>query len=360
MPDYKEITAELSAMKSQAHKQAEINQKPKKTEALKSFCYSSYCSIRFILTEKENFLFALLQLAAIGLGYFLWVEGLSWVPEEVWRASDNSDDNTLAGLIICIWSFFCVGVVAYPLGLMTACMGASYILRHQGRESTIAECLKIVMQKAWPLWIFSWLDGWWTVDRILERLPKKNDRTPLSVKLLNEAIYQAWKLASLGFMPAVLCGRGVKDACKDSLALLKNKFVKLAKLRAAYSLICWIFGIGCYVGCIFLFPFLSAHMSSRYDMHSFYFYVGFPLIVTLAFIMLIFRPVYIISAFRIYAEYAREKSIKINLPETTSKVLSSLVTFTVLAIILTVVVLYSEQLGIEDLIRTRIDTIFKA
>lgn len=355
MPDYKEIASELSAMKSAAGRQVKNYDRPKKTEAVKSFFYSAYCSFRFILTEKENFLFALLQLASLALGYYLWVTGLSWVPDEIWQASDKSDDNTLAGLIILIWSFLCVGVVAYPLGLLTACMCASYILRYQGRESTIAECLKIVLGRAWTLWIFSWIDGWWTVDRILERLPKKNDRTPLSVKLLNEAIYQAWKLASLGFMPAILSGRSVKEACKDSLSMVKGQFVRLAKLRAAYSLICWIFGIGCYVGCIFLFPFLSAKMSSQYDMYSFYFYVGFPLIVALSFIMLFFRPVYIISACRIYACHAREKGITVKLPETSSKALSSLVAFVVLAVILAVALLYHEELGIDKLIRTHIE-----
>lgn len=352
MQNYKTITAELSSLKAQAHKQVKIQEKPKKKEAVSSFFYSAYCSFRFILTEKENFLFALLQLAAIGLGYYLWVQGLSWVPDEVWQASEKSDDNTVAGLILLVWSFLCVGVTAYPLGLLTACMGASYILRYQGRESTIAECLKIVLQKAWPLWIFSWLDGWWTVDRILERLPKKNDRTPMSVKLLNEAIYQAWKLASLGFMPAVLAGRSVTEACKDSLSLLKEKFVRLAKLRAAYSLICWIFGIGCYVGVIFVYPFISSRMGSDYDMYSFYFYAGFPMIIALSFIMLVFRPVYIISACRIYAEHAREKGIRINLPETSSKAFSSLVAFVVLAVFLAVALLYSKELGIDALIRT--------
>lgn len=355
MSDYRKICSELSGLKAQAHEQIKKQEKPKKTEAVKSFFYSAYCSFRFILTEKENFLFALLQLAAVGLGYYVWVQGLSWIPEEIWQSSRKSEDNTLAGLVLLIWSFLCVGVTAYPLGLLTACMGASYILRYQGRKSTIAECLKIVLPKAWPLWIFSWLDGWWTVDRILERLPKKNDRTPISVKLLNEAIYQAWKLASLGFMPAVLSGRSVTEACKDSLSLLKAKFVMLAKLRAAYSLICWIFGIGCYVGVIFVYPFISSRMGSGSDMYSFYFYAGFPMVIALSFILLIFRPVYIISACRIYAGHAREKGIRINLPETSSKTFSSLVAFAVLVILLAVAILYREELGIDTLIRTRTD-----
>ena len=156
-------------------------------------------SLRFIFSEKENILFALLQLAVIGLGYYIWVEGLAVVPEEVWEKSDSSDSNDAAALIVLVWSFVCVGLVAYPLGLLTACMGASYMLRFCGRPSTIAECLKIVLPKSWTLWIFSWLDGWWTMERILERLPKKNDRTPLSVKLANEAVYQAWKISSMGF-----------------------------------------------------------------------------------------------------------------------------------------------------------------
>ena len=350
-----EIKQEIYSLKDGAYSNYQEAECPSKTESCKGFFRSGCASLHFIFSEKENILFALLQLAVVGLGYFLWTQMLNWIPQEVWDEIKNDCDDgaSILDIILLVWSFVCVGIVAYPLGILTSCMGASYILRFQGKPSTIAECLKIVMHRSWTMWIFSWLDGWWTVLRILERLPKKNDRTPRSVKIRNEIIYQAWKMASLGFMPALICGRSVSEACKDSLSLLKNKFVQLAKLRLGYSAICWILAIACYLGTFILMATtqIIPKMGGEHNtIYSFYFITGFPVVVTLTFIMVIFRPIYIISACRIYAFYTREKNIEIKLPETSSKVISSLIAFTVLLIIIAVVVLYRDQLGLSEIL----------
>ncbi len=353
MPELKSLKKNLTQLKQNAYLSAKSKAKPSRIESVGNFFADGCRSLRFIFSEKENILFALLQLAVIGLGYYIWVEGLAVVPEEVWEKSDSSDSNDAAALIVLVWSFVCVGLVAYPLGLLTACMGASYMLRFCGRPSTIAECLKIVLPKSWTLWIFSWLDGWWTMERILERLPKKNDRTPLSVKLANEAVYQAWKISSMGFLPALLCGRRVVDAATDSLSLLRERFSAMAKLRIGYSVICWFFGIAAYVGffaMIFVGPFGASDMETGHKVYNFYFLAGFPMLVVLTFIMLIFRPIYIISSCRIYAYYTRERQISINLPQTSSQGLSALVAFLVLAVITAVAFLYRDQLCITALL----------
>lgn len=344
------IRAQLDTLKQDSYDISKKESKPGKLDSAGSFLDNGYSSFKFILSEKENLLFAFLQYAVIGLGYFIWVEALDWIPKEVWESSNESDGNHIANVLLLLWSFVCVGLVAYPLGILTACMGASYLLRFEGRQSTIIECFKIVLQKSWTLWIFSWLDGWWTVLRILERLPKKNDRTPRSVKIFNEAVYQAWKIASLGFLPATLSGRGIADAGKDSLSLVKSRFKSLAKLRIGYSFICWIFGVGCYIGMLFIFPFLDIHRVSDNDIYNFYFFAGFPILMALMSIMLFFRPIYIISACRIYAYYAREHNIEIKLPESSSRGISTFVTFVVLAIITGVILLYHNELGISELL----------
>ncbi len=74
------------------------------------------------------------------------------------------------------------------------------------------------------------------------------------------------------------------------------------------------------------------------------------MLVVLTFIMLIFRPIYIISSCRIYAYYTRERQISINLPQTSSQGLSALVAFLVLAVITAVAFLYRDQLGITALL----------
>lgn len=350
MSEFASAKRDFITLKNEAYEQLKQKSKPQKSESVSGFFHSAYYSLRFILTEKENILFAFLQWAAIGFGYYLWVQVLSWMPDEVWEKAESGDNNIVADIVLLVWSFVCVGLVAYPLGVFSACMGASFILRFQGRQSTIAECLKLVLHRSWTLWIFSWLDGWWTVNRILERLPKKNDKTAAVQKALNEGIYQAWKLASLGFVPAILSGRSVKDACKDSLLLMTNRFGKLAKLRVAYSLICWVVGIGCYVGVFAFLPFINLQMSSDNDIYSFYFFAGFPMLLALTLIMLIFRPLYIISACRLYSCYARETGIKVTLPKTLSKGISALVAFVVLTVLTAVAFLYREPLGINALL----------
>lgn len=348
--DMADVIDILTSFKNKAYKSFQQKDSPNKKDSLLSFFNNSAFSLRFILSEKENILFAALSVSVVAIGYFVGVQILDWIPQEVWDAVEKDDDNALLNLALLIWSFVCIGLVAYPLGIVTACMGASYILRSQGRASTIAECLKIVMPRSWTLWVFSWLDGWWTFMRILERLPKKNDRTPYAVKLKDEAIYQAWKIASLGFIPALVCGRTVAESCQDSLCLLKDKFIPLAKLRFGYSVICWIVGISAYVSMFFFMFYFAGRSFGHNEIYSFYFVAGFPIVIACTIIMMVFRPLYIISACRIYAFYAKDKGIEIKLPKKTSQITSSFVAFCVLLIIASVAFLYRQELGISDML----------
>lgn len=345
MQKTKEIINQLKELKTQSSSLTQKKVRPGKVESIGGFFNNGAVSLHFIFKEKENIVFALLQLVVIGIMYFLWAKSLSFIPEEYWR-DENTDD--LVSFIVFLWSFVLVGIATFPLGILTACMCASYLLHFEGRTSTVAECLKIVLPKSWSIWVFSWFDGWWTALQILERLPKKNDKTPLSVKLAHEAAYQAWKLASLGVIPSLLSGIGIAKAAQNSISLLSSKFSMLAKLRLGYSIICWIFGVGAYVSMFFLARYL-------YDVPQFatllksvsgiYLFAGIPTIVALVFIMLVFRPIYIISACRIYAFNAREHNQPILLPEPMPKTLSAFVFFVALIIIVFVAWKYVEYWG---------------
>lgn len=339
----------LKKLKEDAYEEYISKDRPGMGESLSYFNRCILYSAKLIFTEKEIITFAILQLVCIGLGYYLWVQILDWIPEEVWKDTRGSNGSSMADVILFLWSFVCVGLTTYPLGLLTACMGAAHFLHENGEESTIAKCLRIVLPRAWPIWIFSWTDGWWTVNRIMERLPKKNDRVSLSRKLAHETIYQAWKIASLGFLPALIIGRGVIDSCKDSLGVLKTHFKTICQLRIAYAVICWLFGVGSYIGAIFMVPYIFPHMSSRYDIYTFYVYVGFPMLVSLFCIQVFFRPIYILSACRIYSNYVRENNIPVKLP-TVSKFSSTIVAFLVLCIIVGTGFLYRDELGITELL----------
>ena len=346
-----ELKTALTKLKNDSFSTMEENDKPQKVESLSYFGRCISYSSKLIFTEKEIIVFALLQLVVIALGYYLWVQILGLIPEEVWESARKDDGASVVDLVLLVWSFLCVGLTTYPLGLLSACMTTAHFLHESGQESTVAKCLRVVLPKSWTIWMFSWIDGWWTILRILERLPKKKDRTPLYVKIRNEAIYQAWKVASLGFLPAIIIGRNVNEACKDSLGLLKTHFKTMCQLRIAYSLICWIFGVGTYIGAIFLAPHILERMNSNNDMHTFYTFIGIPLILSLFFIQVIFRPIYILSACRIYSNYTIEKNIKVSLP-VVSKFTSSIVAFLILAIITCVAFLYRDELGITQMLST--------
>lgn len=343
------IKSEFDRLKTKAYKETDFSENPGYFGSIGSFFTSIAASLRFIFTEKENIVFALLQWATIALVYFIWTQGLSWIPEEIWK---NDSENTAANLILLVWSLACVGLAAFPLGILTACMNASCLLRFQNKESTFTDCMKAAFSRAGTLWIFSWIDGWWTVKRILERLPKKNDRTLRSVKIEREIIYQLWKMISLGFIPALLYGRSFKDACKDSLFLLKKRFLPLIKLRLGYSFVCWIVGIGCYAGTVLFFCYMDK-MPDEYDIYSWYFYAGLPLILALLIIIILFRPLYIISACRIYINYACDEGITPNLPQRTSAFTNILVIFLCFAAIIGVVLLFHQQLGIDSFITAK-------
>ncbi len=343
----------LQNLRSQAKSVLEEKDKPGKMVSLGGFFSESARSLRFILSEKENITFALLQLIAIGLCYYLWIEILNWIPEDVWEqiGKSNRKHGGLIDLIVLGWGFVCVGLATYPIGIFTSCICASFILRFSGRQSTVLECLKIALHHSNTIWIFSWIDGWWTVKRILERLPKKNDRTSLSTKIFNELIYQAWKLVSLGFIPAIIGGRNVKEAGADSLAMLKNRFISVAKLRFGYSSVCWIVGILCYVSIIFFIVRFPSNLQIRGSMvYSFYMLAGLPMLLNLAIIMLLFRPLYLISACRIYVNYARDNNVHLKLPSNSPKILSSIIAFLLLCLFATIIIYFRDELGITKIL----------
>ncbi|MDO8518412.1 MAG: hypothetical protein Q7S26_03945 [bacterium] len=327
-----------------------VEQKPKRIGALKYFFARIGQAVKLVFTEKEIILFALLQWVAIGLGYFLWVQMLNWIPDEVWRSAENSDSGSIADVVLLAWSFIIVGIVALPIGILNACIGAVHFLHRQGRPSTIATCLQIVLPRVWPLWVFSWTDSWITVWQILKRLPKKRGS---GNSVLSETLYYAWKLGTIGVLPALLSGRGLIDAGKDSVLLVKNKIADTSLLRVGYSLICWVIGVSTYIGTIFFFIFFDNLVPDGEiysTIYEFYFWAGVPILVSVGVILLFLRPIYTISSADIYADYLQEQNQPLFLPKPPSKTVSAIVAVFVLLAIIGAVVLYRDQLGITAML----------
>lgn len=330
----------------------EIRQLPgvakKPSGGLAKFASGAGRALALCFKEKEIFVFALLQWAAIGIAYLLWVQMLDWIPEEMWRRAAKSDDTTIADWILLAWSFVCVGVAAYPIGILTGCMGAAHILHRQGRESTIAACLKHVLPQSWPLWTFHWIDGWITVNQILDRLPKKNDRRTPAQRALSEALYYAWKLGVAGVLPGIVAGKDLIASGKSSVAFLKDNFLEVAALRAGYSALCWVVGIGAYIGAMLLFivaDIVPAHDEIYGHIYALYLWAAVPILIGAGMVMLFLRPVYVLALCDLYADHLQKRNEEVSLPASPGKATSALVAFAVLCVLAGVVFLYRGEIG---------------
>lgn len=347
---------EMDAVKNEVYAITSAAPRPAGGDALGDFWRRAKFSVRLMFLEKEIITFALLQWACIGLGYYLWVQMLGWIPEEAWQRASDSKGGSPGDYILLAWSFVCVGITAFPLGVLSGCMGAAHFLNRQGKESTIDACLNIVLPKAWQLWVFHWIDGWWTVMRILDRLPKKNDRRTAAQKALSEALYYAWKVATIGIVPALVTGRGLIDSGKRSVDLVRVKLKDVLLLRGGYSLLCWIVGVGGYAGTIVffvMFPNLvdfSAPVES--NIFKFYFWAGVPLMVSVGLVLLFLRPVYLISACDIYADYVagREENLMLPPPPGGASSHGAVTAAVVFALLILAAMIFRDQLGITGLL----------
>ncbi|MFH1640686.1 MAG: hypothetical protein ABIA66_01845 [Candidatus Omnitrophota bacterium] len=319
------------------------------TVYLKDFVKRSAYAFQLIFQEKEIIIFALLQWAVIGLIYYLWVQALGWIPEYIWQAEGESS-GMLISMVLMAWTFLCIGLAAFPLSILSGCMGASHFLTKQGYPSTIAGCVKLVSQRLWNLWIFHWIDGWITANQVLERLPKKGGRGPAAKVALNELLYYAWKLGTIGVLPAILNGRNLIAAGKESIDLVRKHPQEAVLLRGGYSLFCWVVGIVAYVGSIIFF--ISQHhlFAAKPGIYGFYFLMGVPVIIATGTVLLFLRPIYVIASCSLYSDYVALEKIDTAASLVASKTVSAIIAFIILAIIIAVAFLYRDQLGITKIL----------
>lgn len=321
-----------------------------KDENLSEFASRSGYAISLIFQEKEILLFSVLQWVAIAVAYYIWIQILGWIPNEVWESDSKIHDVPL-NITVFLWSLFCVALAAYPISILTGAMGAAHFLRQQGYESTIAACFKLALPNSKKLWIFHTWDGWLTVDIIVERLPKSGYFTDAAERALKEALYYAWKVGTIGVPAALLTGKGLAEAGKESIALVKAKLWDVIKLRGGYSMACWIIGIVSYIGAIAFFITFNDLFKSEHTMFKFYFWMGAPLLIAVGIIKLFIRPIYVIASCKLYSDYLLEQGKPVEFKNLPSRGQSAFVAFLVLCVILIVIFLYREQLGLMDILR---------
>ncbi len=258
--------------------------KPARLTALARFGERVRHAGALLAQEPEILGFAALQWICVMLVYALWMWAVDAMPGE--------------------FGFFfstvvCLVLAALPVGFFNACIGAVHFLRRSGEPSSIPACIRLVAPRVWALWAFSALDVGFTTYQVLDRMPSKRQRSAAD-RALSEALYYAWKLATIGILPAILAGRTLRKAAEESADLVRQRLADAALLRVGYSSVCWILGIAVYAATLVA---VNVYGLSTPDSYGYYLWLVGPIVVALAFILLFARPVYVIASCELYHDY---------------------------------------------------------
>jgi len=327
-------------------------------EAIETFRARIGRASRMVISEPEIIGFAALQWLLIAAGYVAWFQILHFVPNEVPTTAGNPSvgvgiSSVIVMLLVAsLWSLAVLAVVALPVGLLSAAMGAAHILRRTGQPSTTWRCLNIASQQVRALWTYHAIDGYVTVNAVLARLPKRHgNRSPIE-RVAQETLYFAWKLGCAGVLPAMICGHGLIDSGRRSLSFVKAKLGELAALRAGYGGLCWLIGAAAYVlSFVIMFEFphwIPKSMMVGGSINTVVLFTGIPMMSALAIILVVLQPIYIVTVCDLYADYAEESGAVIELPEADPSerpVAMSLFAHVAVAIL---VALCASQLGFVD------------
>jgi hypothetical protein len=304
-------------------------------------------AFRLVLQEKEIIVFAILQWVVIAAFYMIWTRVLDWIPDSVWQEIARADEDiafTLLNLVFLGWSFLVVAVASYPISLLNAAMTAAHYLRNAGQASTVHRCLELAARNLGRLWVFTTIDAWITVNAIIDRLPRKrNNRTPL-----DELLYYAWKIGTIGVVPALVAGKGYLEAAKDSVALLTAKPLRAIGIRMGYSLVCWIIGISAYAGGAWWFMTMGDDYGSKANgIYEFYVLMAVPIVIAVGATAVLIRPFYLVTVSRLYTDVI---PVDHDLTSPTSGKGSRMlgVVFGVLLATLMALYLFGDALGIDD------------
>jgi hypothetical protein len=318
------------------------------------------------LKEKEIFFFGFIQWIFILLTYVLWLQMLSWIPQPVWddvaACIDSGQENCtmLVDIPLTLWGWFCILLASFPIGIFSCAMGSAHFLHKQNKESTTIKCLQASLSNAWATWSFHFIDGWITVRQIISRLPAEDEReTPMEreARLLRqakeEALYYAWKIGTAGVLPSMVLGNNLITSGKNSVKFVKAKFTKILKLRAAYSSVCWIVGIATYVGAIlvvFLMGDGAYNNSGNLDIPKIYQYLIIPLAFATMVVMIILRPIYILTVCNLYSDYIESIGEKLELPNDPSIGKKAIFVFIFLCLLTSLVFIFRDEIGLTEIL----------
>ena len=334
---------------------------------LKDFTSRIRYALLYGLKEKEIFFFGAMQWLSVVLAYFLWLQMLYWIPQPVWdyigeciEAPGDSDGCTVAADIpLFLWGMLCIFLAAFPIGILSSAMGTTHFLHKNGEESTVIKCLNAAFSNAFATWNFHFVDGYITVAQIIERLPDENDRRTPAQIAASEALYYAWKLGIAGVIPSLVLGNGVIESGKNSIKFVKANFIEIAKLRAAYSLLCWIIGILAYVGAIITMIFMGDGiyaLSGGLAIAKIYLYMVIPIAVSVSVIMILLRPIYDLTICDMYTYYLSQHNETADLPNNPKNGKKAVILFIIICAIVALISGFREEIGLTNALSDIPDT----
>ena len=320
-----------------------VDNEKKPESEIKTFTSRIRYALMLGLKEKEIFFFGLLQLLVIMVGYIFWLQVLNWIPQDIWnelQACIDRGEDDCTGIIdiaLYLWGMAIVVIISFPVGILSCSIGTTHFLVSRNEESTVLKCLNASFSNAWAIWKFHAIDGYITIDRILERLPKDDDtRTPAEIAL-EEAAYYAWKVGTAGMVPNLILGNKLIPSGISSINFVKSKFKEVASLRGAYSSICWLIAILSYIGAIILTAVFEDQLTlstGEIEIGAFYNYMIIPICFATLSVVVVLRPLYIISICDLYSDYLEENKEEAELPDNPTKGRSALITFVILMMLL--------------------------
>lgn len=326
------------------------------TRHFSTFSSQLHYSVTLIAEEKEIIFFAILQWIAMIVAYLLWIQILDWIPDDLWeevRQSRERDDKgtfMLINLLLTGWSLLIITAVSFPLSLLSAAMVAAHYLRYSQQVSTIDRCFQLASRNLGKLWVFTAIDAWITVDAIMDRLPRKHGNRTAAEELL----YYAWKIGTVGVLPALVAGKGYLEAAKDSLILLKNQPARTIGIRMGYSLLCWIVGITAYIGALYYFIRFGDPANHPNMIYNFYFLMVVPLLIAIGITTVFLRPFFLVMTARLYTDNIAFAAPDLSAEQADNGILGFIFAL-ILCIILGAIIgvsLFEHQLGIKEWIES--------
>lgn len=307
-------------------------------------------SFKLILQEKEIIVLALLQWAFVAIGYLVFIQFLDWIPDEIWHEIDKAleEDRDGPGVLLSLalfgWSLVVVLIVSYPIGLFNSAMAAVHVLKTIYGGSSLIGAIRIAEKNQFRIWAFSFVDAWITARAVFDRLPSKNNKR----SLLDEVLYYAWKLGTMGIIPALVNGKGLIESGKQSLIMIKKHPLRAMGLRFGYSLLCWIVGVGSYIGAVFWMMHSNIEWGSDNWVFALYQWVFLPFVISIGIVTVLIRPFFMLGVARLYTDtfgFDEDHVEEALAPRGSTYIV---IVFILLSLGLLALAFYGEELGIKD------------